>query len=130
MKVREGSKDVKKVYKGWKSKMRDNTPPKKYSNKFESNGGPHSAPSSPVFSKREQNESSYGRRNHVSTQQELNTRWHDKNNFNNNNYSSKNAQTPALSPGSSSDSTSDMNLLQELQQHEFFKSPAVNRNVS
>lgn len=35
-----------------------------------------------------------------------------------------------MSPGSSSNSSSEMNLLHELQQHALFKSPAVDRSVS
>lgn len=114
--------------------MRDNTPPKSYSNKFDNNGGHHSAPSSPVFLKRDQIESSHNRHEiyHTSQQQPLNTHWHDNNhrinNYNNNSIGS--TKSPALSPASSSDSTSDMNLLQELQQHAFFKSPKVDRSVS
>lgn len=117
--------------------MRDNTPPKNYSSKLDSNGGPHSAPSSPIFSKREQTESSINRHvlHHMSHQQSSKAKWHEssghsKSNFNNNNYSLNSTKSPALSPASSTDSTSDMDLLKELQQHALFKSPEVDRSVS
>lgn len=54
--------------------------------------------------------------------------WNGLNGINHNNNISK---SPTLSPPSSNScSSSDMNILPELQEYAFFKTPAVDRSVS
>lgn len=110
---------------------------------FGMGGGHHrSAPNSPVFTKKQnKNDQSYNHQhhNHRSTTNHQNTKPHSMlqtssslmnnsnyTNHNNNNHISK--SPTASQPGSNS--SSEMNLLQELQQHALFKTPVVDRSVS
>lgn len=85
----------------------------------------HSAPNSPVFPKRAQTEStSSSTMNQTSSSLVAYNSNHSINNI-------KVERPISPSPTSSaSSSSSEMNILKELQQHALFKSPAVNRNVS
>lgn len=126
---------MKTAYKGFKSKLRDRTPPNsahQYGNQSQSHDGGHhsnSAPNSPVFTKRPQTEYSYNQ-NHrkPNTMLQTSNSLMNNSNFTNNNHINK---SPTVSqPSSNSSSISEMNLLQELQQHALFKMPAVDRSVS
>lgn len=92
-----------------------------------------SAPNSPVFSKRTQNDSiSSSSSTHRSTppQSVLHTSNSMTNNANHFMHTS-NSFNRSDSPSSSLSSSSEMNILQELQQHNsLFKVPTVNRSVS
>ena len=132
-KVKQGSKGVKTAYKGIKSKLRDRTPPNsshQYGTHSQSHDGGHhsnSAPNSPVFTKRPQTEYSYNQ-NHrkPNTMLQTSNSLMNNSNFTNNNHINK---SPTVSQPSSN-SSSEMNILQELQQHALFKMPAVDRSVS
>lgn len=161
MQVKLGSRGVKTAYKDLRSKLRDKTPPHQFggdgsghmsrsqfagyddNDSFGMSGGHHrSAPNSPVFTKKQnQNDQSYNHQHHNyrSTTNHQNTKPHSMlqtssslmnnsnyTNHNNNNHISK--SPTASQPGSNS--SSEMNLLQELQQHALFKTPAVDRSVS
>lgn len=188
--MKQGGRGMKTVYKDFKSKISDRTPPK-HSNRSSSMvstattaiGFHHSAPNSPVFSKRPQSDfiSISNSSTHRSKPQKMlqtsnsminnsNLTNHFNNNITINNNSNKNkiscmnhdaiqtspttarttssampnigkhnnSQTISKSPitiGSSSptssiSSTSEMNILQELQQHALFKISTVDRHVS
>lgn len=120
---------MKIAYKDLKSKLSDRTSPK--SSKDFSNPmfveQHHSAPTSPVFPRKTQTESSPTSTTMIQTASSLTT-YSSNSNFSNN----MKAERP-ISPSptsSASSSSSEMNILKELQQHALFKSPAVNRNVS
>lgn len=92
-----------------------------------------SAPNSPVFSKRTQNDSiSSNSSTHRSTPpqsilQTSNSMTNNANHFMN----TSNCLNRSDSPSSSLSSSSEMNILQELQQHHaLFKVPTVDRSVS
>lgn len=177
---------MKTAYKDLKTKLSDRTPPKGGAASSTSRGHAstmagttatmyqhHSAPNSPVFTKRPQtelftinsNSSQHQRKpsshsmlqtsnsmmnNATSATNTTNLTNHINNNLNhNNNNNSSNSysnsgnsnshinlstinKTPTRTTPSptSSNSSSEMNLLQELQQHALFKSPAVDRSVS
>ncbi|XP_037046693.1 DENN domain-containing protein 1B isoform X2 [Bradysia coprophila] len=129
-KVKQGSRGVKSAYKDFKSKLRDRTPPNsshQYGNHSQSHdGGHHSAPNSPVFTKRPQTEYSHNQ-NHrkPNTMLQTSNSLMNNSNFTNNNHINK---SPTVSQPSSN-SSSEMNILQELQQHALFKMPAVDRSL-
>lgn len=116
-----------------KSKLRDRTPPNsshQYGNHSKSHDGGHhsnSAPNSPVFTKRPQTEYSHNQNHHKpNTMLQTSNSLMNNSNFTNNNHINK---SPTVSQPSSN-SSSEMNILQELQQHALFKMPAVDRSVS
>lgn len=131
-KVKQGSRGMKTAYKGFKSKLRDRTPPNsshQYGNHSQSHDGGHhsnSAPNSPVFTKRPQTEYSYNQNHRKPNTMLQSNSLMNNSNFTNNNHINK---SPTVSQPSSN-SSSEMNILQELQQHALFKMPAVDRSVS
>lgn len=124
--VKQSSRGVKTAYKDLKSKLKDtNSPPKFHANH---DNGHHSAPTSPVSTRKFQAESSYRKPTHSQVVQSTSQLWNGLNGYNHNNNVSK---SPTLSPPSSNScSSSDMNILPELQEYAFFKTPAVDRSVS
>lgn len=148
--VKQGGRGVKTAYKDLKSKLSDRTPPKLSSSSNSSTSSTiatsylhHSAPNSPVFNKRSQSEVlSINSNNHHKPQAILQVSNFMMNNSNLtnhiNNNCSRNVNSPinnmspvTVSPSpTNSASSSEMNILQELQQHALFKLPAVDRSVS
>lgn len=171
--MKQGSRGVKTAYKDLKSKLRDKTPPHAVGNGGTSSNTNlagmatgsglqqhhHSAPNSPVFTKRPLSEltsspmhhytSSSGSKQTTNSSRTMlqtsnslmnNSNYANNNNNNNNNHDhdhhhhhlhmdDENGSSPAISP-TSSISSSEMNILQELQQHALFKLPTVDRSVS
>lgn len=140
---------MKTAYKDLKSKLRDKTPPQTVGsstfNRDYNNGGAtslamatgssyhHSAPNSPVFNKRPLSEFTSSSPLHISKQNSRTMLQTSNSLMNNSNYANNNhideSSSPAISP-TSSISSSEMNILQELQQHALFKLPTVDRSVS
>lgn len=99
-------------------------------------GLPRSAPNSPIFSKRPQTAGGsdmympqhYSKPSLQSTSELLTS----TSSSNNNNYHHRAimfSKSPTIS-SQSSNSSSEMNLFQELEQHALFKTPTVDRSVS
>lgn len=175
--VKQGGRGVKTAYKDLKLKLSERTPLKGSTSRSGSAASVssagyqhHSAPNSPVFTKRPQSDlitisnSSTHRSKPPKKLQTSNSMInnsnltnHFNNNVINNNNSgnsvinddaataltwtqngnkpishstSKSPITVSSSPTSSLSSTSEMNILQELQQHALFKLPTVDRSVS
>lgn len=181
--MRQGGRGVKTAYKDLKLKLSERTPSKGGSSRAGSTASAstagynkhHSAPNSPVFTKRPQSDlitisnSSTHRSKPAKMLQTSNSMINNSNltnHFNNNltinnNGSTSNSAaatstvaqngnsitkpsiesgishsiskspiTVSSSPTSSLSSTSEMNILQELQQHALFKLPTVDRSVS
>lgn len=116
---------MKTAYKGLKSKLRDTTTPPKSHDNRNNHHHHNSAPTSPVFQRRAQT---------ISNPTKMNSKFFElsspTSSIVNSNYAISDRPSPSTSQASSSNSSSEMNILQELQQHALFKSPAVNRNVS
>ncbi|XP_037947409.1 DENN domain-containing protein 1A isoform X5 [Teleopsis dalmanni] len=173
--VKEGSRGVKTAYKDLKSKFRDITPPSNphFRSHLASNSqhdridgyvggksviGHHSAPSSPIFSKRtvagcgsgsnlpsitaggfqyaspeEINGATQSMRRTnplamSSSSSHIHSNGHTGSAINTSHHHNRLASSPTVSPASSLCS-SEMNLSQELQNHPLFKSPIVDRSL-
>lgn len=127
--MKQGSRGVKTAYKDLKSKLRDKTPPqtaRDVGHLASTTAGHHSAPNSPVFNKRPITDLFPHNQNPRTMLQTSNSLMNNSNYANNNHIGNA---SPATSP-TSSVSSSEMNLLQEIQQHALFKLPTVDRSVS
>lgn len=144
MQVKQRSRGVKTAYKDLKSKIRDktatsSTSSSRYSDHVtgHTDSLPRSAPNSPIFSKRPQTTggSSDMYMNHYrkpslqSTTGLLTDTSNNNSTSNNNHHAILFSKSPTISL-QSSNSSSEMNLFEELQQHALFKTPAVDRSVS
>lgn len=120
---------MKIVYKDLKSKLSDRTSPKSskdFANPMFTEQR-HSAPNSPVFPRKTQIEST-STSTMIQTSSSLTT-YNSTHSSSINNVKAERPISPSPTSSASS-SSSEMNILKELQQHALFKSPAVNRNVS
>lgn len=136
---------MKTAYKDLRSKLSDRTPPKSTSRECSMAATTatrfyqhNSAPNSPVFTKRPQTELfSINHSNHrkphtmLQTSNSMMNNSNFTNHINNNDSNNSNSHMINKSPSpTSSVSSSEMNILQELQQHALFKLPTVDRSVS